>query len=446
MIEILWWEVTKTGHFPLGYLMLPKPIYLASSLSDPQAMWDQDAGGDLYLNMGPRATYRYDVGDGPVDWNEERDESFVVRQVEGDGTRGTIEVVAFGRTRRYENVTAIYADGGTGDDMIYATGGVLLPVHLTGGQGSDALIHEGNGAATLLGDGAVPYAPGTPDNPITYADYILCSGNGAVTIEGGHEDDYIIHAGTGTATIHGNNGNDVIIGGPGNETLYGDAGDDEMTGGGGANTIYAGAGDDLIKLGMQDSGTIVYGTGDAAGQRDYLAFAATDDNDQISLTSPSAGRLAVTVVGEGSITTQQVEDVTIDSVTGADSITVGNLTGSGVSSIGVRLGKRIVATGATTTQTIDHIDDDNNPATPADNDDGDPAHTDPNTIEVPVLEISPDYAQDIITFEGTAGNDIYLGSSVNPAEDTGAVGISASFTTASTWCWLATACGPKATR
>ena len=70
---------------------------------------NQEAGGDLYLNMGPRQIYRYNPGDGPADWNDERDESFIVEQIEGDGTSGTILVTAFGDPETHRRVRRLGA-------------------------------------------------------------------------------------------------------------------------------------------------------------------------------------------------------------------------------------------------------------------------------------------------------------------------------------------------
>jgi len=245
-IKILFIKITKTAKFNIGYLSLPKAVYLGGEQINGRN-WTED-GGDLYLNMGPRSGFRYD---NPADAVGEDDESFIIEQLDGNENGGTIKVTAFGRTRVYTNASSIHADGGTGDDSIVITDSVKIPVYISGGTGEDVLIHQGTNNATINGGAD--------------ADYIACAGSGSSIINGGDGDDFIVYAGTGTATIHGGNGDDRIFGGPGNDIIYGDDGSDEIDSGGGTDSIYGGNGSDLITIDFGGLGSTVYGGAQYSG-------------------------------------------------------------------------------------------------------------------------------------------------------------------------------------
>src|SRR5262249_55681053 len=127
----------------------------------------------LILNMGPFAADRHH-GDTTDD-----DENFTATHV--DGVRGdeTVAVTALGNTQTYTHVSAIYADGGQGDDVI-----------------------------TLSVNHTVPAA--IPNKPTSQDVSILSD----ATIKGGRGNDQIM-GGRGRNTIDGGGGNDTIDGGPG---------------------------------------------------------------------------------------------------------------------------------------------------------------------------------------------------------------------------------------
>ena len=76
-IKILFVKVSKTAHFNIGTIRLPRPIFLAGDAGpDPQHVGQYDwNGGDLYLNIGDRASIN-GLGSGP-------DEGFTVEHVGG---------------------------------------------------------------------------------------------------------------------------------------------------------------------------------------------------------------------------------------------------------------------------------------------------------------------------------------------------------------------------
>ena len=102
-IKILFVKVSKTAHFNIGTIRLPPPIFLAGDAGpDPQHVGQYDwNGGDLYLNIGDRASIN-GLGSGP-------DEGFTVEHVGGTASSETVKVRSGGREQIFNNVTSIHA-------------------------------------------------------------------------------------------------------------------------------------------------------------------------------------------------------------------------------------------------------------------------------------------------------------------------------------------------
>ena len=148
------------------------------------------ADGTLNLNVGPNAMARkYAV--------EVFDEDYLVTHDEsksGDKPGEAVLVTAFGITQRYDGVKSIYANCGTGSDIITIGEQVTSPVELHGGDGNDRLEARGTGAAQVFGEG---------DNDI------LLGGIGKATLNGGAGDDHL-NGGTSDVTMLGGPGKDVL--------------------------------------------------------------------------------------------------------------------------------------------------------------------------------------------------------------------------------------------
>src|SRR5205814_5029445 len=110
--------------------------------------------GVLTLNMGPRAGQRL-TGN-----TEDGDEVF---RVSAGDAPGQYIVTAFGFQQTYSGVTAILADGGSGNDAITIAPDVKVPVTLMGGVGNDAL-KAGGGPATLRGGDGNDHLTGGASN------------------------------------------------------------------------------------------------------------------------------------------------------------------------------------------------------------------------------------------------------------------------------------------
>ena len=165
--------------------------------------------GSLIVNVGPNAPAR---GPDQVDGDETVHIGF-------DATTNEILVSAFGVDERVPaaDVDRIVIDAGEGDDSIFVTEDVRIPVEIWGGPGSDQIY----------------------------------AGGGNAVIDGGEGDDYLV----------GGLGNDRIFGGPGNDVLLGGAGDDELDGGTGCDTLQGDEGDDVL-FGGADDDDMLGGAGD----------------------------------------------------------------------------------------------------------------------------------------------------------------------------------------
>jgi len=167
--------------------------------------------------------------------------------------------------------------GGTGDDRIYGEDGddVLIGGagrdDLRGGAGDDTFvvsgaddardkISGGDGFDTILSDGDI-YFTGRPDFS-DIEEIKIASEEGRIITGSGLNDalDFLritmmdgveaIDAGGGRDTVHGTNlFGDTILGGSGKDRLYGEGGDDMLEGGTGDDRLYGGEGDDVLEGG-----------------------------------------------------------------------------------------------------------------------------------------------------------------------------------------------------
>ena len=178
--------------------------------------------------------------------------------------------------------------------------------------------------------------------------------NGAPVPNGGG---VLTVAQTSLITVNGHGGNDTIAlglasgglprgvlnGGPGNDTLKGSIGRDQLNGGqgndtlqgrGGKDTAAGGAGDDLMLWNAGD-GNDILGGGDGA---DTVRVGGTADLDTFAATA-SGARLALAVTAGAAFTIDIGTTETLDIIPlgGDDTVTVNDLTGTGVTKINIDL-------------------------------------------------------------------------------------------------------------
>ena len=216
-------------------------------------------------------------------------------------------VEAFGRTEHYTGYNSVVADGGQGNDEIYADADVDVSLTLSGGVGDD-LLYGGAANDTLNGDDGRNSLWGRAGDDTLNGgngDDILEGGPGADTFDGGagidvatyeHSTEAItldlsnpanntgdavgdtfqnieIWEGTRVAdagdTLIGTSGSEYLFGLEGDDNLQGGGGDDFLGGGDGNDTLDGGPGNDTMGGGKGDDTYIVNSPGDVV-QEDFF--------------------------------------------------------------------------------------------------------------------------------------------------------------------------------
>jgi Ca2+-binding RTX toxin-like protein len=158
----------------------------------------------------------------------------------------------------------------------------------------------------------------------------------------------------------------TLNGGDGNDTIKGSQGDDVVIGGRGNDVAKMGDGNDTFVWNPGDGSDTV----DGQGGNDTLLFNGANIAETINITANGSHALFTRDVASISMDLNSVENVTFTARGGADTINIGDMTGTAVKQINIDLA-----------------------ATP-----GDP---------------TPDGAHDTITINGTAGDDVIQVSLVN---------------------------------
>jgi Ca2+-binding RTX toxin-like protein len=273
------------------------------------------AAGVLTLNMGPNAT---DANFGGHFDIPSVDEVYVVSHVApkpGDPAGERIKVAAFGYEREYTGITSIVANGGSGNDAVMIQKGVLASANVQGGAGNDRLSYLGSATATLSGG----------------------DGDDALGANAGND---VLSGGDGNDKLDGRNGNDSVSGGLGNDSLVGGQGNDTLDGSGDADVIQGGAGNDSITAGTGDDKIQwVSGDGDdtidAGTGSDLMSLRTSGADDVIALTANGAWAnvVATNSLGTSLLQLFGAETIAITTASGADTVTVSDLTGTGIQQV-----------------------------------------------------------------------------------------------------------------
>lgn len=235
--------------------------------------------------------------------------------------------------------------GGSGDDQMFGEAGndrmIWNPGDGTdlmeGGDGTDtAEVNGGNGSEvfTVTANGTRVRFDRT--NPAPFSLDIGTTENLVLNMNGG---DDVFTAGNGLAnlihiTVDGGAGNDTITGGDGNDMLSGGDGNDIIAGGRGNDTLSGGAGDDTFTWNPGDgSDTIDGGTG-----HDVLQFNGANVAEKINLSANGTRARLTRDVANITMELNAMEQVNIVALGGADNITVGDLTKTGITQVNIDLG------------------------------------------------------------------------------------------------------------
>ncbi len=234
--------------------------------------------------------------------------------------------------------------GGVGNDQVFGEAGndrmIWNPGEGTdlneGGAGNDTVeVNGGNGAEvfTVTANGTRVRFDRTTPAPFSLD--IGSSENLILNMNGG---DDTFSAGNGLAplialTVDGGAGNDTITGGDGNDSLLGGDGNDIITGGRGNDVMFGGAGNDTFVWNPGDASDTVEGQDGA----DTLQLNGANVNENFDL-SANGGRLRLTRdVGAVTMDVNDVEQVNIVALGGADTINVHDLSATDVTGVNLDL-------------------------------------------------------------------------------------------------------------
>jgi Ca2+-binding RTX toxin-like protein len=206
------------------------------------------------------------------------------------------------------------AAGGGGD-------GAVDSVTATGTAGNDTI--------TLLSINGGPFNGG-----------IAVVGSAAPTIVTGQEafDQVIANGGDGNGTINalGVTPGSVALtlkGGAGNDVLIGSLGNDTVIGGTGTDVAVMGAGDDTFIWNPGDGSDMIEGQ---AGF-DTLAFNGANISENVTISANGSRANLTRDVGNVAMDFNGVEEIDVDALGGADTITVNDMTGTNVSKVKIDL-------------------------------------------------------------------------------------------------------------
>jgi Ca2+-binding RTX toxin-like protein len=204
-------------------------------------------------------------------------------------------------------------------DRLAVNAGTL---HVDGSDAADTL--------SIIGD-----ATGLPLYGGTGFDVLAAPTAGtATTVLGRGGDDVITASGVAAPlTIDGGDGNDTITGGGGDDLLIGGAGNDVVTGGHGSDTVRLGDGDDTFAWNPGDGSDVVDGELGA----DTMSFHGANVNEVMQLAASGARARLVRDIGTVAMDVGGIERIAIGTRGGADSVLVGDLTGTPVAEVDLDL-------------------------------------------------------------------------------------------------------------
>ncbi|MDQ7249856.1 beta strand repeat-containing protein [Dongia sedimenti] len=158
-----------------------------------------------------------------------------------------------------------------------------------------------------------------------------------------------MQAATVRLTLDGGAGNDKITGGDGADVILGGDGNDTVVGGRGNDVAFLGEGDDRFTWSSGDGNDTIEGQGGV----DTVRFNGAAAGETIQVIA-NGGRVLLTDSLDGvSMDLNQVEKVDIRAEKGADAVTIGDLTGTGVTNVAVDLGSDGDADKVTVNGTLD---------------------------------------------------------------------------------------------
>ena len=135
-------------------------------------------------------------------------------------------------------------------------------------------------------------------------------------------------------TVDGGTGDDLLTGSQGNDLLLGGDGMDVLIGGRGSDTMFGGAGNDAFTWNPGDGSDVIEGQ---AGF-DVMLFNGANVNENINLFANSSRLELTRDVASITMDTNGLEQINLNTLAGADNVTVNDLTGTGLQTLNLDLG------------------------------------------------------------------------------------------------------------
>src|SRR5262249_36011296 len=150
------------------------------------------------------------------------------------------------------------------------------------------------------------------------------------SLDGGAGNDVL----TGGAVAHDPGSFDTLIGGVGDDRINGGASAELINGGTGNDTLFGGAGDDRFSWNPGDGNDTIDGQAGFGS----LAFFGANVNENIALSANGTRARLTRAVDGVTMDLNSLGAVNVLTQGGADTITVNDLTGTGVGQVGLFLG------------------------------------------------------------------------------------------------------------
>jgi Ca2+-binding RTX toxin-like protein len=307
------------------------------------------AGNDVAFLGDGNDTFVWNPGDGSdiVEGQAGND----TLQFNGSNAPENIDISANGsRVRLFRDVGNVTMDLNGIETLQVNVGGGADNVVVNDLTGTSVAQVAVNLAAfgTSSGDGA---ADSVTVDGTAGDDMIKISGSGGtLTVNGLAEKVTISHVegAMDSLTVNGLGGNDVIDAsalkaGQVNMTLNGGDGSDSITGGGGNDVVIGGRGNDVARMGAGDD-TFIWNPGDGSdtvdGQagNDTLQFNGANVNENINISANGSHVTLSRDVGAVTMDLNSIEHINVAALGGADTITVNDLSKTGVSQVALDLG------------------------------------------------------------------------------------------------------------
>ncbi len=233
-----------------------------------------------------------------------------------------------------EAADVLTIQAGAGNDTIDASALSNVTLMFNGGAGNDTLAFNGSNADDVIAlstfNGALVATHGASAVTVELADVEN------IAISGGDGNDIITAVNVLTSahlTLDGGAGNDTITGGAGADTLIGGSGNDTVIGGQGNDVATLGNGDDTFIWNPGDGSDVV----DGGSGFDTLRFNASSVAEHIDIVANGGQAVLTRDVSVVTMNLTSIERIELGTIGGADTVNVGDLTGSGVKQVAINL-------------------------------------------------------------------------------------------------------------